>query len=99
MALNVRKEDFLRNVREICSALSRDVHLIQRLAEMHADEFSSGKSNEITLEDINQSNFGITPAKLAKLTDVSAQLQNWWNNVAVTAQDNKKFVQNLMNGL
>ena len=99
MALNIRKEDFLQNVRQLCSSISRDVHTLQRLAEMYQDEFMAGKPNEITTEELNLNNFGITPAKLSKLVDVSNQLLNWWNNLPTTAQDNKKFVQNLMNGL
>lgn len=97
MALNMRQRDFMEEVRNNCTEFSRVVHNIQRLAEKYQDEFVAGQANAIVAADITD--YGVTPAKLARLVEVSAQLQNFWNGLSVTAQDNKKFVQNLMDGL
>ena len=97
MSLNIRQNDFLDSLRKKCSDLSKVVHEVTRLSEMFGDEFAAGKSNEISTEDLLA--YGITQYKLTMFSNAITQLNNYWNGSAVTAQDNKKYIQNCMNGL
>lgn len=95
MALNQKQSLFVSKCQQTASTFVDVVRDMQILADLWADEFSSGKGNEILDADI--ADLGIDTGDLASIAVTSGELDLFWTNSQVTARQNGKFMRALLN--
>jgi hypothetical protein len=96
---NQRQTMFLGRVQQVAAQFVDLQAQIATLGSSWFEEFCSTGTNPIQDADLTALNCGFTVADLARILNISSQLNNFWNGAAVTSGMNGQWTRKLSSNL